>query len=67
MGVRKSETGSRVEAPQKRPTLPLIIFLLLHFSTPDFWLLGCLAPWLRSSSLCEQETQRGIESRRAGD
>jgi len=41
MGVRKSEAGSRVEAPQKRPTPPLIIFLLLHFSTPDFWLLGC--------------------------
>ena len=37
------------------------------FLTPISWLLGSLAPWLRSSSLCEQETQRGIESRRAGD
>jgi hypothetical protein len=41
MGDRKSEAGSRVEAPQKKkPTPTPIMFLLQHSSAPDFWLLG---------------------------
>jgi hypothetical protein len=40
MEDRKSEAGSRVEAPQKKPTPPPIIFFLQHSSAPDFWLLG---------------------------
>jgi len=42
MGDRKSEAGSRVEAPQKSRHNPHL-FLLQHSSAPDFWLL---APWL---------------------
>jgi len=42
MGDRKPEAGSRVEAPQKRPTPTPIMFLFQHSSAPDFWLLGGL-------------------------
>jgi hypothetical protein len=39
MGDRKSEAGSRVEAPQKKAVL-----LTSGFLVP--WLLGSSAPWL---------------------
>jgi hypothetical protein len=44
MGDRKSEAGSRVEAPQKKPAPPPIVFLLQHSGAPDSLapLSGCL-------------------------
>jgi hypothetical protein len=50
MGDRKSEAGSRVEAPQKKSRHhPPIIFLLQHADAPDSWPPGPLAPWLLGS------------------
>jgi hypothetical protein len=46
----KSVARSRVEAPEKKPTAPPIIFLLQHSSAPDFWLLDSLAS-LRTSDI----------------